>query len=197
MLTACLALSACGSGGGGEGGEGANRQTAATGNAGAAGAPAKADGGETAPKTSLLDALANSPDHATLANAVKAAGLERTLSGAQPYTLFAPTEAAFGKLPAGAAQGLLAPDRKGELTALLTGHIVQGFVTAEDLSRAVERGKGKAQLATMGGQTLTFAKTGDALVITDAKGEKAQVVSSGANLSNGVVHGIDAVLMPQ
>jgi uncharacterized surface protein with fasciclin (FAS1) repeats len=111
--------------------------------------------------------------------------------------VFAPTEAAFQKLPAGAAQGLLAPEQRGKLTALLTGHIVQGFVTAEDLSRAVERGKGKAQLATMGGETLTFAKTGSALVITDAKGEKAQVVSSGQNNSNGVVHGIDAVLMPQ
>jgi uncharacterized surface protein with fasciclin (FAS1) repeats len=192
MLAACLALAACGGGGG----EAANDQPAASGNQAAAGAPASA-GGEAAAKTSLLDALTGSPDFGTLANAVKAAGLERTLSGAQPYTLFAPTEAAFGKLPAGAAQGLLAPDRKGELTALLTGHIVQGFVTADDLSRAVERGKGKAQLATVGGETLTFAKTGNALVLTDPKGGKAQIVSSGANLSNGVVHGIDAVLMPQ
>jgi uncharacterized surface protein with fasciclin (FAS1) repeats len=193
MLAACLALAACGSGGEREV---ANDQGAETGNQAAAGTPARA-GGEAAPKTSLLDGLTRSPDFATLANAVKAAGLERTLSGTQPYTLFAPTEAAFGKLPAGAAQGLLAPDRKGELTGLLTGHIVQGFVTAEDLSRAVERGKGKAQLATMGGETLTFAKTGNALVLTDPKGGKAQIVSSSANMSNGVLHGIDAVLMPQ
>lgn len=196
MLTACVALAACGDGRGGEAGEGANGQTAATPN-GAAASVSGTGAGEAAAKTSLLDALTSSTEHATLANAVKAAGLERTLSGAQPYTVFAPTEAAFGKLPAGAAEGLLAPDRKGELTALLTGHIVQGFVTAEDLSRAVERGKGKAQLATVGGETLTFTKTGNALVLTDAKGGKAQVVSSGANLSNGVVHGIDAVLMPQ
>jgi uncharacterized surface protein with fasciclin (FAS1) repeats len=192
MLAACLALAACGGGG-----EGGNGQTAAAGeNQAAAGAHAKA-GGEAAAKTTLLDALTGSPDHATLVKAVKAAGLERTLSGAQPYTLFAPTEAAFAKLPAGAAEGLLAPEGRGKLTAVLTGHLVQGTVTAEDISRAVERGKGKAQLATMGGETLTFAKTGNALVITDAKGEKAQVVSSGANLSNGVVHAIDAVLMPQ
>jgi uncharacterized surface protein with fasciclin (FAS1) repeats len=194
MLAACLALAACGSGG--TGGEGGNAQPTAAGNGAAAGAPAKA-GGEAPAKTTLLEALTGSPEHATLANAVKAAGLERTLSGAQPYTLFAPTEAAFQKLPAGAAEGLLAPDQKGKLTAVLTGHIVQGFVTAEDLSRAVDRGKGKAQLATVGGTTLTFARQGDALVLTDAGGGQARVVSSGQNNSNGVVHGIDAVLMPQ
>jgi uncharacterized surface protein with fasciclin (FAS1) repeats len=123
--------------------------------------------------------------------------LERTLSGAQPYTVFAPTEAAFQKLPAGAAEGLLAPEQRGKLTALLTGHIVQGFVTAEDLSRAIERGKGKAQLATVGGTNLSFARQGEALVLTDAAGGQARVVSSGQNNSNGVVHSIDAVLMPQ
>jgi uncharacterized surface protein with fasciclin (FAS1) repeats len=190
ILAASLALAACG------GGEGGNGQTAETGNGAAAAGGAKASG-EAPAKTTLLDALTGSPDHATLAKAVKAAGLERTLSGAQPYTLFAPTEAAFAKLPAGAAQGLLAPDQKGKLTALLTGHIVQGFVTAEDLNRAVERGKGKAQLATVGGSTLTFARQGEALVLTDGGGGQARVVSSGQNNSNGVVHGIDAVLMPQ
>jgi uncharacterized surface protein with fasciclin (FAS1) repeats len=189
ILAASLALAACG-------GEGGNGQTAAPGNGAAAAGGANASG-EAPAKTTLLDALTGSPDHATLAKAVKAAGLERTLSGAQPYTLFAPTEAAFAKLPAGAAQGLLAPDQKGKLTALLTGHIVQGFVTAEDLNRAVERGKGKAQLATVGGSTLTFARQGEALVLTDGGGGQARVVSSGQNNSNGVVHGIDAVLMPQ
>ena len=191
MLAVCLALAACGGGG-----EGSNGQAAAPGNGAAVGGVAKA-GGEAAAKTTLLDALTGSPDHATLAKAVKAAGLERTLSGAQPYTLFAPTEAAFGKLPAGTADGLLAPEGKGRLTALLTGHIVQGFVTAEDLGRAVERGKGKAELATVGGTNLTFAREGEALVLTDAGGGQARVVSSGQNNSNGVVHGIDAVLMPQ
>jgi uncharacterized surface protein with fasciclin (FAS1) repeats len=192
MLAAGLALAACG---GGES-ESGNRQAAATGNGAAAGGAAK-EAGEAPAKTTLLDALTGSPDHATLAKAVKAAGLERTLSGAQPYTLFAPTEAAFGKLPAGASEGLLAPEGKGKLTALLTGHIVQGFVTAEDLTRAVERGKGKAQLATVGGSTLTFARQGEALVLTDGGGGQARVVSSGQNNSNGVVHGIDAVLMAQ
>jgi uncharacterized surface protein with fasciclin (FAS1) repeats len=189
-VAACLALAACG------GVESGNDQAAASGNQAAAGG-ARSGGGEAAAKTSLLDGLTGSPDFATLANAVKAAGLERTLSGAQPYTLFAPTEAAFGKLPQGAARGLLAPDRKGQLTALLTGHIVPGTVTAEDLTRAVERGNGKAQLATVGGANLTFAKQGDALVLTDAKGGQARVVTPGQPLSNGVIHGIDAVLMPQ
>jgi uncharacterized surface protein with fasciclin (FAS1) repeats len=190
IVAACLALAGCG------GGEGGNNQSGAARNESAPGGASKG-GGEAAAKSSLLDALTGSRDHATLVNAVKAAGLERTLSGAQPYTLFAPTEAAFQKLPAGAANGLLSPDRKGELTALLIGHIVPGFVTAEDLNRAVERGKGKAQLATVGGATLTFARQGDALVLTDASGGQARVVSAGQAASNGVIHGIDTVLMPQ
>jgi uncharacterized surface protein with fasciclin (FAS1) repeats len=185
-----MALAAC------SGGESGNDQAATTGNSAGAGGPTEQSGGGVA-KTSLLEALTSWPDFATLGKAVKAAGLERTLSGSQPYTLFAPTEAAFGKLPAGAAEGLLAPEGKGQLTVLLTGHIVPGTVTAEDLTRAVERGKGKAQLATVGGTNLTFAKQGDALVLTDAAGGQARVVAPGQPLSNGVIHGIDAVLMPQ
>ena len=192
MLAACMALAACGSGG--EGGD--NRSAAAGSEAPAAGGGAGKSAAKTA-KGSLLDALTGSPDHATLANAVKAAGLERTLSGAQPYTVFAPTEAAFQKLPAGTADGLLAPDRKGQLTALLTGHIVPGTVTAGDLAKAVERGKGKAQLATVGGSNLTFARQGEALVLTDAKGGQARVVTPDGAASNGVLHSVDAVLMGQ
>lgn len=193
ILAACAALTACGSGG-----EAGNSQTAAPepqASAGGAGNGAQAD--KAAAKASLLDTLTGSPDHATLANAIKAAGLERTLSGAQPYTLFAPTEAAFQKLPAGAVNDLLAPDRKGQLTELLTAHIVPGTVTAEDLGRAMERGKGKAQLATVGGANLTFARQGDALVLTDPKGGQARVLTPDLTASNGVVHSIDAVLMPR
>lgn len=193
VLAACMALAACG------GGESGNGQSAASGSNGAA-----AGGGGGAPgapaaaaKTSLLESLTGSQDHATLANAIKAAGLERTLSGAQPYTLFAPTEAAFQKLPPGTVNGLLEPDRKGQLTALLTGHIVPGTVTAEDIGKAVERGKGKAQLATVGGANLTFAKAGEALVLTDAAGGQARVVGADRSASNGVIHAVDAVLMPQ
>jgi uncharacterized surface protein with fasciclin (FAS1) repeats len=189
VLAACLALAACG------GGDGNTQGEAAEGN-GAAGANAAGSKTE-AGNASLLDTLSREANHATLVKAVKAAGLEKTLSGADAYTLFAPTEAAFGKLPAGAVDGLLAPDQKGQLTALLIGHIVPGTVTSEDLARAVERGKGKAKLATMGGATLSIAKDGDALVVTDAKGGQARLVGSDGVTSNGVVHGIDGVLSPE
>jgi uncharacterized surface protein with fasciclin (FAS1) repeats len=193
VLAACLALAACGGGGG----ESGNNQAQPEDNNAVAGANAKGlkNGGASA-KATLLDTLGGSADHATLANAVKAAGLEKTLAGGQAYTLFAPTEAAFQKLPAGTMSGLLAPDRKGHLTALLTGHIVSGTVTADDLSRAVERGKGKAQLATVGGSTLSFARQGDALVLADAEGAQVRVVGADRAASNGVIHAIDAVLMP-
>lgn len=197
ITAACLLAAAC------SGGEGGNQVAAgdngaiASGGRDSASGGAAGQGGEAGAKGSLLDALTGSPDFATLGNAVKAAGLERTLSGAQPYTLFAPTEAAFRKLPPGMANGLLAPDSKRQLTVLLTGHIVPGTVTADDLGRAVERGGGKAQLATVGGGTLTIAKQGDALVVTDAKGGQARVVTPGQAVSNGVVHGIDAVLAAQ
>ena len=189
VLAACLALAACG------GGDGNTQGQAAEGN-GAAGANVAGSKTE-AGKASLLDTLSREPNHATLVKAVKAAGLEKTLSGADAYTLFAPTEAAFQKLPAGAVDGLLAPDQKGQLTALLIGHIVPGTVTSEDLARAVERGKGKAKLATMGGATLSIAKDGDAMVVTDAKGGQARLVGSDGVASNGVVHGIDGVLSPK
>jgi uncharacterized surface protein with fasciclin (FAS1) repeats len=187
VLAMCAALAACGGGEGGNEAEADNRASAAAG-----------EDGKSAAKTSLLDSLKGSTDHATLAKAVSAAGLDRTLSGAQPYTLFAPTEAAFQKLPAGTLDGLLAAEGKGALTVLLTNHIVPGTVTAEDLSRAVERGKGKAQLATVGGANLSFAKQGDALVITGADGKAVNVAAAvGPAAANGVLHSIDGVLAPQ
>lgn len=158
---------------------------------GGASTEAQAGKGEQ-PKSNLLQALGGSADHKVLANAVKAAGLNETLSGSQPYTLFAPTDAAFQK--AGGANALLAPDAKGELVALLTGHIVPGIVTADDLGRAIERGKGKAQLATMAGGTLSFARDGDATVVTDAKGGQARLVGDDIAASNGVIHSMDGVL---
>jgi len=183
LLAAVLLLAACGKE------EAGNVSTSESNGA----APRATASGEQA-RTNLLQALGGSADHKTLANAVKAAGLTETLSGAQPYTLFAPTEAAFQKLPAGAADGLLAPEAKGRLVALLTGHIVPGVVTAADLGKAIERGKGKAQLATVGGSTLTFGKDGDALVVTDAAGGQARVTGAERLASNGVVHDVDGVL---
>jgi uncharacterized surface protein with fasciclin (FAS1) repeats len=145
------------------------------------------------PKASILQALEGSAEHKTFVNAVKAAGLTETLSGAQPYTLFAPTEAAFQKLPGGSG-GLLAPEAKGQLVALLTGHVVPGAVTADDLGRAIERGKGKAELATVGGSNLSFSRDGDAIVVTDAAGGKARLTRADKFALNGVVHDVDGVL---
>jgi uncharacterized surface protein with fasciclin (FAS1) repeats len=145
-------------------------------------------------RTNLLETLGASSDHKTLANSVEAAGLSETLSGAQPYTLFAPTEAAFAKLPPGAANELLTPEAKGRLVSLLTGHIVPGVVTAGDLGKAIDRGKGKAELATVGGSNLSFARNGGAIVVTDAAGGRALVTGAERIASNGVVHSVDGVL---
>jgi uncharacterized surface protein with fasciclin (FAS1) repeats len=184
-FAAVVLLAACGQDGG-------DNEATNEANGAAASRPAAVKGEQ--PRTSILQALNGSADHKTLANAVRAAGLTETLSGAQPYTLFAPTEAAFQKLPAGAANGLLAPDAKGRLVALLSGHIVPGMVTAADLGRAIDRGKGKAQLATVGGSDLSFSRDGDSIVVTDAAGGQARVTQADSLQSNGVVHSIDGVL---
>jgi uncharacterized surface protein with fasciclin (FAS1) repeats len=183
FAAAALLAAACGQGDGG------NASQPGSDGAG----PAASTKNEQA-KTSILQTLSNSADHKTLANAVQAAGLTETLSGAQPYTVFAPTEAAFQKLPAGAANGLLAPEAKGQLVAVLTGHIVPGTVTADDLRRAIERGKGKAELATVGGSNLSFSREGDSIVVADAAGGRARVTGAEGHSSNGVVHSVDGVL---
>ena len=192
LAAACLGLAACG----GESSDGDAGNNAAVPPAGLASA-ASGGGGKAgdAGKATLLDTLTSAPDHSTLANAVNAAGLTQTFSGAQPYTIFAPTNAAFEKLPAGTVNNLLAPDAKGQLTALLTGHVVPGVVTAADLGKAIDRGKGKAQLATVGGSTLSFSKQGDAIVVTGPKGQ-ARLAGAEQNGSNGVIHSLDTVLMP-
>jgi uncharacterized surface protein with fasciclin (FAS1) repeats len=184
LIAAALCLAACGEDGGGNG-------STAGSNAAAPGAPA-AKGEQ--PKTHLLQALSGSAEHNTLSNAVQAAGLGETLSGAQPYTLFAPTEAAFQKLPAGGANDLLAPEAKGRLVALLTGHIVPGVVTAADIGRAIDRGKGKAELATMAGGNLSFSRSGGSIVVSDAAGGRATVTGAERLASNGVVHSVDGLL---
>lgn len=181
ILAAALLAAACGDGGGNVANDQADRATPP--------GTAKAE----ASKSNLLQALEGSAEHKTLAGAVKAAGLTETLSGAQPYTFFAPTEAAFEKLPGGAG-GLLAPEAKGRLVALLTGHIVPGTVTAADLGRAIDRGKGKAELATVGGSNLSFTRDGGSILVTDAAGGKARLGRTDQLQSNGVVHDVDGVL---
>lgn len=126
--------------------------------------------------------------------AAKAAGLDQTLAGAGPYTVFVPDDAAFAKAPAGTFD--TKPENRGQLTGVITNLILPGTVMAEDIGKAIDRGKGKAALATMGGGTLTATKDGGKIVLTDAKGGKATVTKSDENYTNGVVHHIDAVLMP-
>ena len=183
-----------------QGGEAAN-QSATNTNAGAAdsasGGGVTVGGAQMLPSKTIIDNASQSADHTTLVGAVKAAGLTQTLSGAGPYTVFAPTNAAFQKLPAGTAEGLMRPESKGALTGILTYHVVPGVVTAKDLAAAIERGGGKAQLATMGGGTLTATQANGGITVTDAKGGQARVTQADVIQSNGVVHVVDAVLMPQ
>lgn len=146
-------------------------------------------------KQSIANGLAEAPGHGSFVAALKAAGLDSTLSGAQPYTVFAPNDAAFAKLEGG-ADSLTAPENKARLVTLLTGHIAPGTVTAEDLSRAIDRGKGKAEIATVGGGTLVFTRSGGSVVVAGPDGGQGRL---GAEMlqSNGVVHSVDTVLMPK
>lgn len=129
--------------------------------------------------------------------AAKSAGLDATLAGPGPYTVLIPSNAAFDKLPAGTLENLQKPEQKGQLTGLLTYHILPGVVLAEDIGKAIDNAKGKAVLATMGGETVTATKEGDTIVLTDSAGSKATIVKADEKRSNGVVHEIDAVLSPE
>jgi len=135
-------------------------------------------------------------DNARLADAARAAGLEPTLAGPGPYTLLAPNDAAFDKLPAGALDTLMTPEGRAELTAILTHHILPGTILAADIGKAIDAGKGKALIATIGGGTLTATRDGDKIVLADAAGTRAVVTMADQERSNGVLHQIDSVLMP-
>ena len=135
-------------------------------------------------------------DATRFAAAAKAAGLDGTLAGPGPYTVLVPTDAAFEKLPAGAYDALLKDDARQELTGVLTYHILPGAILAADIGKAIDAGGGKAPLATMAGGTLTATRDGDAIVIADGAGTKARLIGSDEKESNGVIHRIDAVMMP-
>ena len=154
---------------------------------------ANAAGAKGAEGTTIASGLAQ--DNKFLA-AAKSAGLDATLAGPGPYTVLVPSNAAFDKLPAGTLENLQKPEQKGQLTGLLTYHILPGVVLAEDIGKAIDNAKGKAVLATMGGETVTATKDGDKIVLTDAAGNKATVVKADEKRSNGIVHEIDAVLSP-
>lgn len=148
------------------------------------------------PTKNIVENAVNSKDHTTLVAAVKAAGLVDTLSSKGPFTVFAPTNAAFAKLPAGTVDTLLKPENKGTLTAVLTYHVVAGKVSAAQLAAKVKAGGGKATLTTVQGGSLTFAKGGRGYTVTDAKGNTANITIADVNQSNGVIHVIDGVLLP-
>ena len=149
-----------------------------------------------AQKTDVVDIAISSKDHTTLVAAVQAADLVATLKGKGPFTVFAPTNTAFGKLPNGTVESLLKPESKATLAGILTYHVVAGNIDAAAVLAAIEKGKGKAVLTTVNGEKLTASLDGKNVVLTDAKGGKATVTAVDLKGSNGVVHVIDAVLLP-
>lgn len=157
-------------------------------------APAGASAG--APKGNLVAAAMSSQDHKTLVAAVKAAGLVDTLASSGPFTVFAPTDAAFARLPAGTVDTLLQPANREQLRAVLTYHVVPGRVTAADLVELIRQNGGQATLTTVQGGALTARLSGGTVAITDAAGGTAMVTQADLVQSNGVIHVTDAVSLP-
>ena len=148
------------------------------------------------PTKNIVENAVNSKDHTTLVAAVKAAGLVDTLEGPGPFTVFAPTNAAFDKLPAGTVDNLVKPENKDTLVKILTYHVVAGKMTSKDLEKAIKKGGGKAELKTVQGETLTATSSGGKIMLTDAKGGMSTVTIADVIQSNGVIHVVDTVLMP-
>jgi uncharacterized surface protein with fasciclin (FAS1) repeats len=149
------------------------------------------------PSKNIIQNAVNSKDHTTLVAAVKAAGLVDTLSGPGPFTVFAPTNAAFAKLPAGTVDNLLKPENKSTLVKVLTYHVVPGRMTAVALMKAVKEGEGEAHLKTVAGEDLIVKQAGPGkLTVTDSKGDVANVTIADVLQSNGVIHVIDTVMLP-
>jgi uncharacterized surface protein with fasciclin (FAS1) repeats len=148
------------------------------------------------PTKNIVENAVNSKDHTTLVAAVTAAGLVETLSGPGPFTVFAPTNAAFAKLPAGTVETLVKPENKAMLTSILTYHVVAGRMTAMDIGKAIKAGRGKASLTTVNGGKLTASMMGKRIMLRDAKGGMSHVTIGNVMQSNGVIHVVDAVLLP-
>ncbi len=148
------------------------------------------------PSKNIVQNAVNSKDHTILVKAVKAAGLVSTLEGPGPFTVFAPTNEAFKALPAGTVSTLLKPANKGELTKILTYHVVSGTYDTAALKALIMKGNGKATLPTVAGPDLTFAMSGDMIEVMDAKGDTADITTADVTQSNGVIQVINKVLMP-
>jgi uncharacterized surface protein with fasciclin (FAS1) repeats len=149
------------------------------------------------PTKNIVENAVNSKDHTTLVAAVKAAGLVDTLASAGPFTVFAPTNEAFAKLPKGTVETLLMPENKDKLVAVLTYHVVAGRLTAKDLAEKVDQMGGKATVKTVQGEDLTIERRGRShLTVTDAKGDVAEITIADVLQSNGVIHVVNKVLIP-
>lgn len=156
----------------------------------------KVGGAAMYPTKNIVENAVNSPIHKTLVAAVKAAGLVDTLEGPGPFTVFAPTDAAFNKLPAGTVDTLVKPENKATLVKILTYHVVPGKLSTEDLDKMIKDGGGKATLTTVQGEPLTITGHGKHITLTDAKGGTATITIPNVYQSNGVIQVIDTVLMP-
>jgi len=148
------------------------------------------------PTKNIVENAVNSKDHTTLVAAVKAAGLVETLESAGPFTVFAPTNEAFNRLPAGTVDNLVKPENKEMLTKILTYHVVPGRLSSEELWAKVKAGNGKAELTTVQGEKLTAMAKGKKLYLVDEKGGQSWITIADVNQSNGVIHVVNTVLMP-
>ena len=148
------------------------------------------------PSKNIVENAVNSKDHTTLVAAVKAAGLVSTLESAGPFTVFAPTNEAFNKLPKGTVDNLVKPENKATLTSILTYHVIAGKLDSKALMEKIKMGNGTAMIKTVQGEELTFMMKGKVLMVKDSKGNKAKVTIKDVYQKNGVIHVIDTVLMP-
>ena len=153
-------------------------------------------GKEMFPQKNIIENAVNSADHTTLVAAVKAAGLVETLEGPGPFTVFAPVNAAFDKLPAGTVDTLLKPENKSTLVKILTYHVVAGKLSMADLKKEIKAGGGKATIKTVAGGTLWAMMDGNSIVLKDQKGGMAKITQADVFQSNGVIQVIDSVLLP-
>jgi uncharacterized surface protein with fasciclin (FAS1) repeats len=149
------------------------------------------------PTKNIVENAVNSADHTTLVAAVKAAGLVETLSTAGPFTVFAPTNSAFSKLPAGTVETLVKPENKMLLTTILTYHVVPGRIDSKSLIKMIKKNGGSYSAKTVQGGTLTFTRKGNKIMIQDAKGAMSNVTIADVYQSNGVIHVVDNIVMPK
>jgi uncharacterized surface protein with fasciclin (FAS1) repeats len=148
------------------------------------------------PSKNIVQNAVNSKDHTTLVAAVKAAGLVPTLESPGPFTVFAPTNEAFKKLPDGTVATLLKPENKDKLTSVLTYHVIPGTLTTKDLRAKIKEGGGKAEIKTVEGKPLTFSEKDGHIWLTDEKGDRAEITIANVMQSNGVIQVINTVMLP-